>query len=202
MKKILLTGFDPFSNEPINPSFEIIKSLDVSKIDADVMTLEVPTVFYESSKLIIETIHMFKPDIVIMLGQAGGRKEISIERVALNINHASIPDNRGIMPINQNISLFGPAAYFSTLPLDKLLNTLKNHHIPVEISNSAGTYVCNHVMYSVLHETAQNALNLMAGFIHVPYLPEQTIDKPSKFSLDKTLLVKALEYILISLLED
>lgn len=201
MKNILITGFDPFHGETINPSFEIIKFLDTSAFHANIHIAEIPTVFYDASKKVIDLIHTIKPDIVIMLGQAGGRKEISLERVAINIDDANIPDNLGRMPSNQPISVFGPNAYFASLPLAQLESVLKSKHIPVAISNTAGTYVCNHLMYSVLHEAHVNNLNLIAGFIHVPYLPEQTLTKPSKFSLDQSLMVQALEIIIETLID-
>ncbi len=197
MKKVLITGFEPFGGERINPSFEAIKNLDRGNLNCELFILEVPTEFYTSSKIIIENIHNINPNVIIMVGQAGGRKEISIERIAINIDDSTIPDNRGIKPIDNPISLFGENAYFSTLPVKRIVEELKKYYIPVGISNSAGTYVCNHIMYSVLHEIKDRSLDsTRVGFVHVPYIPEQTINKQSIFSLDLSVITKALEIII------
>ena len=197
MKKVLITGFEPFGGELINPSYEAIKNINRSHLNCELFILEVPTEFYTSSKLLIESIHNIEPDVVILVGQAGGRKEISIERIAINIDDSNIPDNRGIKPIDNQISIFGESAYFSTLPIKKILDSLKKEFIPAGISNSAGTYVCNHLMYSVLHELKDRNLDhVQAGFIHVPYIPEQIYNKQNLFSLDLDIITKALEIII------
>jgi len=197
MKKVLITGFEPFGGEIINPSYEAIKNINRSHLDCELFILEVPTEFYTSSKLVIETMHQIEPDIIILVGQAGGRKEISIERIAINIDDSNVPDNRGIKPIDNPISAFGENAYFSTLPIKNILEKLKNEFIPAGVSNSAGTYVCNHLLYSVLHEIKDRNLDqVQAGFIHVPYIPEQTYNKQNLFSLDLNIITKALEIII------
>lgn len=198
MKKVLLTGFAPFDGEAINPSYEAIKSIDATHLPCELMTMEVPTEFYSSAKKVIDVIHSYHPDIIIMCGQAGGRKEISIERVAINIDDASIPDNRGIKPIDHEISIFGQPAYFSTLPIKKIVRSLQDHGFPANVSNSAGTYVCNHLMYSILHELSLNSsLHAIAGFIHVPYTTSQISDKPHMFALELDTIRKALERIIL-----
>lgn len=197
MKKVLITGFEPFGGENINPSYEAIKNIDRSNLNCELFILEVPTEFYNSSKIVIETMHKLNPDVVILVGQAGGRKEISVERIAINIDDSIMPDNRGIKPIDNPISLFGEAAYFSSLPVKKIVSELKKNFIPASVSNSAGTYVCNHLMYNVLHEIKERELtHIQAGFIHVPYIPEQTINKQNLFSLDLNVITKALEIII------
>lgn len=199
MKKVLITGFEPFGGELINPSFEAIKNINRSALDCELFILEVPTEFYNSSKIVIESMHKIEPDIVILVGQAGGRKEISIERVAINIDDSNMPDNLGIKPIDNPISIFGESTYFSSLPIKKIVSELKKNFIPAAVSNSAGTYVCNHLMYSVLHELKDRDLHqVLAGFIHVPYIPEQTINKQNLFSLDLDIITKALEIIIIT----
>ena len=197
MKKVLITGFEPFGGEQINPSYEAIKNINRSHLNCELFILEVPTEFYNSSKIVIETMHKIEPDVIILVGQAGGRKEISIERVAINIDDSNIGDNRGIKPIDNVISIFGENAYFSTLPIKTIVEKLRNNYIPAGISNSAGTYVCNHLMYNVLHELKERGLHqVQAGFIHVPYIPEQTINKQNLFSLDLNVITKALEIII------
>jgi pyroglutamyl-peptidase len=202
MKKVLITGFEPFGGELINPSYEAIKNINRRHLDCELFILEVPTEFYNSSKIVIETMHKIEPDVIILVGQAGGRKEISIERIAINIDDSNVGDNRGIKPIDNIISLFGESAYFSSLPIKKILEKLKDNFIPAGISNSAGTYVCNHLMYNILHEVKERGLDhIQAGFIHVPYIPEQTTNKQSLFSLDLNVITKALEIIIQTTLE-
>jgi len=197
MKKVLITGFEPFGGELINPSYAAIKNINKDHLECELYTLEVPTEFYTSSKLVIENIQKIEPDIILLVGQAGGRKEISIERVAINLDDSSIPDNRGIKPIDNPISLFGENAYFSSLPIKKIVDELKNNYIPANISNSAGTYVCNHLMYSILHEIKDRNLDqVKAGFIHVPFIPEQIVNKQNLFALDLDIITKVLEIII------
>ena len=197
MIKVLITGFKPFGGEMINPSYEAIKALDRRILDCELYQLELPVVFYESSRIIIEKIHELIPDIIIMVGQAGGRKEISIERVAINLDDTTIPDQNGVAPYDDQISLFGPQAYFSTLPSKLILEALHEKHIPAGLSYSAGTYLCNHVFYSVLHDLDQMQFKHMkAGFIHVPYETSQTLYKPHRFSLDPKVIKEALEIII------
>jgi pyroglutamyl-peptidase len=202
MKKVLVTGFAPFDGEHINPSYEAIKSIDPKTLPCELMTMEVPTEFYTSAKHVTDVIHSFLPDVIILVGQAGGRKEISVERVAINIDDASIPDNRGIKPTDHEISVFGQPAYFATLPIKTIVRALQDHGFPAGISNSAGTYVCNHLMYSVLHELAMNtSLHAIAGFIHVPYTTEQVKDKPHVFALELDTIRKAIELIILKCIQ-
>lgn len=194
MLKALITGFEPFGGELINPSYEAIKLIDQRKTDCELHILELPVVFYDSSRIIIKKIHEILPDIIIMVGQAGGRKEISIERVAINLDDTHVPDNNGVSPLDDPIAVFGPNAYFSTLPCKHIVDALKEHHIPSGLSYSAGTYVCNHLFYSVMHEINQNhLLSIKAGFIHVPFEKSQTKDKSHLFSLDLDVIKEALE---------
>ncbi|MDY0294305.1 MAG: pyroglutamyl-peptidase I [Acholeplasmataceae bacterium] len=203
MKRILITGFEPFGGEAINPSYEAIKKMDTHHLLCDIHMLELPVAFYDSSRIIIDKIHDLKPDVVVMVGQAGGRKEISIERVAINIDDSMTPDNKGVTPIDDPISIFGPHAYFSTLPIKSLLTSLKKANIPCHISNSAGTYVCNHIFYSVMHELYQQKnKNVIAGFIHVPYETNQVLNKPDLFSLDQRVITQALEIIIQTICEN
>lgn len=196
MKTVLLTGFEPFGGETVNPSYDIIERLDSTMFDANIVKLRVPTVFGQSEQTILKAIEDTQPEIVIMLGLAQNRKEISLERVAINVDDARIPDNKGFMPKNRPIVSSGPAAYFSTLPIHEMEKALKKKGIPVKISNSAGTFVCNHVMYHVLHEGFMNDPNMKAGFIHLPQFPEQARLKSMPYSMERSQMEHALGYII------
>ncbi|WP_448974690.1 pyroglutamyl-peptidase I [Oribacterium sp.] len=191
--KILLTAFTPFDGESINPALEAMKLLPDKIGNLEVLKLEVPTVFGKSANLVLETIEQEKPDFVLSIGQAGGRAEITPERIAINIDDARIPDNEGNQPVDQPIYLDGENAYFSTLPVKAMVEAIKKEGLPTSLSNSAGTYVCNHLMYSVLYYIQINTLPIKAGFIHVPYIPEQTKEKKDKPSLPLQNIVKGLK---------
>ena len=191
--KILLTAFTPFDGENINPALEAMKLLPDKIGNLEVLKLEVPTVFGKSAKLAIEKIEREKPDFVLSIGQAGGRAEITPERIAINIDDARIPDNEGNKPVDRPIYLDGENAYFSTLPVKAMVEAIKKEGIPTSLSNSAGTYVCNHLMYSVLYYIQINALPIKAGFIHVPYIPEQTVERKDKPSLALSEIVRGLK---------
>jgi len=203
--KILITGFDPFGGEKINPAFEVIKGLADSINGVEVVKLQVPTAFYSSVELTIKKIEEVKPDFVLSIGQAGGRFDISVEKVAINLNDARIADNLGQQPIDTVIDENGDTAYFSTLPVKAIVQAIRNTNIPASLSYTAGTYVCNHLMYGVLNYIHKNNLNIKAGFIHIPYLLEQVVNKPSTAGMDITTLVNAIETaikIIISNKED
>ena len=191
--KILLTAFTPFDGESINPALEAMKLLPDKIGNLAVLKLEVPTVFGKSAKLAIEKIEREKPDFVLSIGQAGGRAEITPERIAINIDDARIPDNEGNQPVDRPIYLDGENAYFSTLPVKAMVEAIKKEGLPAALSNSAGTYVCNHLLYSVLYFIQINALPIKAGFIHVPYIPEQTVEKKDKPSLALSEIVRGLK---------
>ncbi|HBN82990.1 MAG TPA: pyroglutamyl-peptidase I, partial [Clostridiales bacterium] len=144
-------------------------------------------------KVVWKAMEKYKPDVVLSLGQAGGRSCISIERIAININDTKSADNQGQTPEDQTIFEDGQPAYFSTLPIKKILHSIREIKIPAEISNSAGTFVCNHVMYGVLYKIQKEGLDMKAGFIHVPFIPEQVIDYPGKPSMSLNDIVKAVE---------
>ena len=190
--KILLTAFTPFDGESINPALEAMKLLPYKIGNLEVLKLEVPTVFGKSANLVLETMEREKPDFVLSIGQAGGRAEITPERIDINIDDARIPDNEGNQPVDRPIYLDGENAYFSTLPVKAMVEAIKKEGIPAVLSNSAGTYVCNHLMYSVLYYIQINALPIKAGFIHVPYIPEQTVEKKDKPSLELSEIVRGL----------
>ncbi|MBS4197066.1 pyroglutamyl-peptidase I [Lederbergia citri] len=185
-KKVLITGFDPFGGEKINPALEAVKQLDGKVIeDVEIVAQEVPTVFHESIKVVINAIEQHKPDVVICVGQAGGRTQVTPERVAINIDDARIPDNKDNQPIDEPIYKDGPAAYWTTLPIKRIVHEMKVAGVPAAVSNSAGTFVCNHLFYGVMHYLEKNAPHIRGGFIHIPFIPEQTLgDNAPSLSLD------------------
>ncbi|EEI85393.1 pyroglutamyl-peptidase I [Anaerococcus lactolyticus ATCC 51172] len=193
--KILITGFDAFGGEKINPASLILDRLP-DKINGNkIEKLTIPTAFFRVADLIERKIVDLRPDIVISLGQAGGRSDITVERVAINIADASIADNDGKKPIDEKIRWDGENAYFSTLPIKALVENLRKNNIPASVSNSAGTFVCNFVMYNDLY-FASKYKNISAGFIHVPYLPAQVIDKKGMASMSLDEMVRAVEIII------
>lgn len=175
--KILITGFDPFGNDTINPSYEAVKLLPDKILDAEIIKLEIPTVMIKSIDTVIEKIKVTEPDVVINVGQAGGRFTITPEKVAINLNDFRIPDNEGNQPSDQAIVIGGENAYFTTLPIKAMVKKMKESGIPASVSYSAGSFVCNHIMYGVLHHINQNKLPIRAGFIHIPFMNEQVLDR-------------------------
>ena len=191
--KILITAFEPFGGEKVNPALEAMKLLPDKIGEAQILKLELPTVFKKSIEKVWQHIDEYEPDIVISLGQAGGRACISIERVAINIDDTTMADNEGNMPVDQPIFKDGENAYFSNLPIKNMVEDIKKAGIPANISNTAGTYVCNHVMYGVLYKIHKEKLDIKAGFIHVPFIPEQVVNKPERASMSLENIVKAVE---------
>jgi pyroglutamyl-peptidase len=180
MKNVLLTGFEPFDGQAINPSEEIAREINEATIARHkVVGALLPCVFGAALKELKHQIKLHDPVVVICLGQAGGRTEITPERVAINVDDARIPDNAGQQPIDRPIAKEGPAAYFSTLPIKAIVHELRRREIPAAVSQTAGTFVCNHVFYGLMHELALHRPRVRGGFIHVPFVPEQTTDKPS-----------------------
>ena len=180
--KILVTGFDPFGGEKINPALETIKRLPDTILGAQIIKLEIPTVVGKSLAKITEAVEKENPDAVLSIGQAGGRSEITVERVGINIDDCRIPDNEGNQPIDEPVVKGGPAAYFVTVPIKAIVENIKAHNIPASISNTAGTFICNHVCYGVAHLAAARTAAgkpMKSGFIHIPFLPEQAIGKPA-----------------------
>ncbi|PWI58404.1 pyroglutamyl-peptidase I [Sulfoacidibacillus thermotolerans] len=180
-RRVLLTGFDAFGGETVNPASEIVKQLNGKVIEGTtkiyVKASEIPTVFDRALDVLKVLVHDFQPHVVICLGQAGGRPHISVERVAINLDDARIPDNEGNQPIDQPILIKGPSAYFSTLPIKRIVRELKQLGIPASISNTAGTFVCNHLFYGLMHFLTTEYPIGKGGFIHIPYLPSQVVDR-------------------------
>lgn len=191
--KVLITGFDPFGGEKINPAYEAVKGLKDNINGAEIVKREIPTVFKKSILKLEKEIEEEKPDIVICVGQAGGRYDITIERVAINIDDARIKDNEGNEPIDEKIFEDGENAYFASIPIKNMVQGIRDVGVPASISNSAGTFVCNHIMYGLLYLIDKKYPNIRGGFIHVPFLPEQVIDKRNTASMSIEDITKALE---------
>ena len=198
--KIIVTGFEPFNGESINPSYEIVKKLPKEINGCQLLPFELPTSKNDCLNKIIDALEKEKDIIaVVSVGQAGGRSKISIERVAINCDDYNIPDNDGLIIHDQKIIEDGPDAYFSSLPIRKIEEAIKDISIEVEISNTAGTYICNHVFYSVRHICESKYKHIQSGFIHVPYIHEQTLkNKKPYMDLEDSYkaIYKALEIII------
>ena len=171
---ILLTGFEPFGQDDVNPSWHAVRrAQEILRAEGiEVEARELPCIFGESATALSEALATIKPDLVLCVGLAGGRARISLERVAINCDDARIPDNKGQKPVDEEVVPGGPAAYFSTLPIKAALRDLQIAGIKGEVSQSAGTYVCNHVFYALMHLLASTP-DVRGGFVHIPYLPDQ-----------------------------
>ncbi|MCL6597415.1 MAG: pyroglutamyl-peptidase I [Alicyclobacillus macrosporangiidus] len=195
-KRVLMTGFDPFGGETINPAWEAVRRLDGRALDGGwtIVAQQVPTVFDRSIAVLREAIGRVQPEVVICVGQAGGRAQITPERVAINVNDARIPDNAGQQPIDTPVVPGGPAAYFTKLPIKRIVAVLREAGIPAAVSNTAGTYVCNHIFYGLMHLIATEHPQVRGGFVHIPYLPEQVTGKAEP-SMALDLIVRGLERV-------
>ena len=190
--KVLLTGFEPFGGETINPAYEAIKLLPQQIDGAAIVKKEIPVVFDEGAEVVLQTIRTEKPDIVISVGQAGGRTGITPEFVGINYQDARIPDNAGNQPLSHRIKEDGENAYFSLLPVKAMVTAMKEAGIASSVSYSAGTYVCNDVMYQLLYAVQKEFPGVRAGFIHVPFMTEQVADKPQVPALPLETISKGL----------
>lgn len=191
--KVLITGFDPFGGENINPALEAVKLLPESIAGAEIIKLEIPTVFVKALEKIEEAIIKHNPNIVISVGQAGGRFGVTPERVAINLDDARIKDNEGNQPIDISIFEDGETAYFSNLPIKAMVKEMSQGGIPSSVSNTAGTFVCNHVMYGILYLADKKYPGIKGGFIHVPYIPSQVVTKPTMPSMSLNDISKGIE---------
>lgn len=200
--KILVTGFDPFGNEKINPAIESVKRLPDVINEATIIKLEINTVAFKSLSQIEDAIKQHSPDVVLSVGQAGGRFGITVEKVAINYDDFRIPDNEGNQFIDRKIFNDGPTAYFATLPIKAMVENIKNHNIPASVSYTAGTFICNHVFYGISHLAATKYPKIKAGFIHIPFLIEQVVDKKDMPSMDLNTLVKALTHAIEAIVDN
>ena len=176
--KILVTGFDPFGEDEINPAIEAVKLLDDEIAGAQIIKLEIPTVFGDCADVVHEAILKEKPDYVLNIGQAGGRFALTPERVAINFDDGRIADNKGYQPLACPIHADGQNAYFTQLPVKAMARAIREAGLPSSVSTTAGTFVCNHIMYQVQYMIDKEFHDLKAGFMHIPYLPEQVVTKP------------------------
>jgi len=193
MQKVLITGFEPFGGERLNPSWEVVKQLnDLELVGTRIVARQLPCVFGAALEALNAAIDEVQPLMVLAVGQAGGRTDITIERVAINVDDARIPDNQGQQPVDEPIVAGGPAAYFSTLPIKAMVSSMREAGIPASVSQTAGTYVCNHVMYGLLHRLSGQR-EVKGGFIHIPYLPEQAAVHPGAPSMAASTVLFALE---------
>lgn len=169
-KRLLITGFDPFGGSSINPSWMAVKMLPDHVGDYVLCKLPIPTIFGKAAALVLEKATEFQPDLILCIGLASGRDAVTPERIAVNIRDARIPDNEGNQPAGEQVIESGPAAYFSTVCVEKMAQAVRDKHIPASVSNTAGTFVCNDVLYTLLHHYAGTPVKV--GFIHIPNVPE------------------------------
>ncbi len=177
--KIMMTGFEPFGGESMNPALEAVRRLPDRVAGAEIVKVELPTVYGRAGEVLEEAVRRELPDAVLCVGQAGGRSGILVERVAINLRDARIPDNGGRQPVDEAVREDGPAAYFSSVPVKRMVAAIREAGVPAFLSYSAGTFVCNDILYSLLHLAARDYPAMKGGFLHVPYATEQTVDKPS-----------------------
>ncbi|MDD6497769.1 MAG: pyroglutamyl-peptidase I [Solobacterium sp.] len=200
--KLLLTAFDPFGGEKINPALEAVKLVKDKIGDVEVVKQEVPTVFVKSVNTVKEAIEREKPDVVLCIGQAGGRFDLTPEKVAINFDDARIQDNEGNQPVNQPIFEDGDTAYFTSLPVKAMVEEIKKAGVPASVSYTAGTFVCNHLMYGVLYTINKSYPNIKGGFMHVPFITEQVMNKKNMPSLTLDQIVTGIEAAIKAIAEN
>lgn len=193
MVKLLITGFEPFGSENVNPSYEAVKRLSDKIGDYEIEKYELPVVFHDSWTELRAVIEHVKPKVVILVGQADGRSSIAIERIAKNIDDSRFPDNNHNQPKQEPIVEGGHDGYFTTLPYNEIVNNILQGGVPAYVSDDAGTFVCNHIMYQLLHYNKKKNLGLVGGFIHVPFSTDQVLVRPTTASLTLEQITKALE---------
>ena len=191
--KVLVAAFDPFGGQTINAAAEAARLLPERVLNADLVRVEIPTVFAKSLQVLYAAMDREQPEIILGVGQAGGRSGISVERVAINVDDARIEDNEGNQPKDEPIVRNGPVAYFSGLPMKEIVAEITAHGLPAHVSNTAGTFVCNHLMYGLLHRIETQNLNMQGGFVHVPYTHKQALDKAGTPSMALGDIAKGLE---------
>lgn len=199
--KVLVTGFEPFGGEEINPSWEAVKELPDEIEGVDIIKFQLPVTFNGVREMLPRLIVRERPDAVILTGQAGGRPNITVERVAINVMDSTMPDNEGYKPEDEPVFEGAPAAYFATIPVKAIVKALREAKIPVAVSNTAGTYVCNAAMFTALHTIEVSGMTTKAGFIHVPFSHEQALDKPRP-SMALETIRKGLEIAVKTVVED
>ncbi|MBQ8074150.1 MAG: pyroglutamyl-peptidase I [Clostridia bacterium] len=199
--KILLTAFEPFGGDTVNPAQEAVALVADEMDGARIVKVDVPVVFGKAIETVRAAMEREKPDAVLCIGQAGGRVGMTPERVAINVDDGRIPDNEGNQPVDQPIYADGAPAYFATLPVKAMVAAIREAGIPASLSNTAGTYVCNHLMYGVLYHIAKSCPGMKGGFMHVPFLHEQVMNRPGTASLSKADIVRGLEAALRAIID-
>jgi pyroglutamyl-peptidase len=194
--KALVTGFEPFGGDGVNPSLEALRLLPSRLGALEIATAALPVVFGEALLALRKAIAAATPDLVLCVGLAGGRAELSLERVAINVDDARIPDNAGNRPIDLPVAAGAPAAYFATLPIKAAVAAMREAGLPAAVSNTAGTFLCNHVFFGLMHEAATAGDRFRGGFLHVPYLPSQAARQPATPSMALEQIVEGIEIIL------
>lgn len=200
--KILVSGFDPFGGEKINPAIEAVKLLPDEISGAKIIKVEIPTVRIKSLQKLEEVIEKEKPDVVLNIGQAGGRTDITVERVGINVDDFRIKDNEGNMPIDEKIKQDGADAYLVKVPIKAMVKKMLENNIPASVSNTAGTFVCNHVCYAMAYLAQTKYKNMKTGFIHIPFLPQQVLNKKNTASMPLKTIVKGLTHAIEAVVEN
>jgi len=194
MKTVLVTAFEPFGGETINPSWEAVRALEGKTIGgARIVARQLPVVFSDVLGVLYAAMDEVEPDLILSVGQAGGRSDITVERIGINVDDARIADNAGQQPVDEPIVADGPAGYFSTLPIKAIVAALRSAGIPASVSQTAGTFTCNRVMYGLLHRLHAQGNGVRGGFVHIPYLPEQAAQHPGAPSMARKSVMQALE---------
>jgi len=199
--RVLVTGFEPFAGDDVNPSWEICRALPEAIGHARVHTLRVPVAFRDAIEVVAAEIDRLDPLVVLCLGLAGGRPALSVERVAINVDDARIADNAGARPVDEPVAAGGPAAYFATVPVKSMVAAMREAEAPAVLSNTAGTFVCNHLLYGVLHFLAASGRPTRAGFIHVPWLESQALSRPGEPAMALATMVRGVEAAIAAALE-
>lgn len=201
--KILITGFNPFGGETVNPAYEAVKLMPDTIAGAQLIKLEVPTEFRKAGEVLEAAMEQNHPDIVICIGQAGGRSAITPEKVAINLMDGRIPDNAGFQPIDETIHEDGETAYFTSLPVKAMVAKIRAAGIPAALSYTAGSYVCNYLMYELLYLIDKKYPGVRGGFIHVPYAMEQVVEKPlGTASMELHQIARGLENAVQAIIEN
>ena len=200
--KILVTGFEPFGGEEVNPSIEAVKKLPDKIAGARIVRLEVPVVCHKALAVIEEAVKKHDPDVILSIGQAAGRADITVERIGINVDDYSIPDNEGNQVTDQPVIADGPDAYLVKVPVRAMVERIRSRSIPASISNSAGTFVCNHVIYGVCHLIATKYPGRQSGFLHIPCLPRQALGKGNMPSMSQEMMTEALKAAIEAIAEE
>lgn len=197
MKKVLIVCFEPFGGELRNPAWDVLSTFKYnSRDDVILSNIVLPCTFSDSKSIILGRLNKEDYDAIIIFAQAGGRWDINLERLSINFIDSPIPDNNGIKIVDDEVETEGPSAYFSTLPIKKIVKQLRDNNIPASVSNNAGTFLCNYIFYTLLHHAAESKRKTSIGVVHIPYTPEQVVYRPGVPYMSEEVIVKALVHII------